>query len=209
MRNWKWLLAVAGLATMLALPASASAASLQTIYRDFAKDGKIGTCTYTAADLQNALDSVPTDIAQYDPRFVDQLNRALEARSSGQCGGGGDPGTAVTPGGGSVGGSTSLPPAGIAPGGLGDVAPDGAPKPAGVPVNVEPIEAQTLDANLDPDRGFPLALALLGGVVALVLLGVGGLALAQRRGWDPASGFDRFAGKLRGLGSGLRAKLAR
>lgn len=164
-------------------PAGASASGIGDAYRDYAQDGSLDACKYSAAELQALLSSVPTDIAQYDPRFVDELNRALNARASGACakkkkGSGNTLGTIESTGsGGSSGGGGPA------------TAADGSPKPAATPQVTTGVSAAATP-ELGSDRGFPTALAVLAGLMGLALLGTGGWALGRHYGWSPTSFFQ-------------------
>jgi hypothetical protein len=160
-------LALAALAVALAVPAHASA-GLSGLYNDYTKDGSIDGCDYSSQDLNGALGSIPTDVAQYDPRFKDALNNAL----SDKCGSGGS--NALTAGG-----------AGKAKGKDGKAAADGSLAPAATP----DAASSSAGADISSDRGFPAALIVLGGLIALILLGTGGVALSRNSGWRPLSGF--------------------
>ena len=64
-RTQKLLIACA-LTAALAAPATADAAP-SGAYGDYSHDGSINACSYSTSQLQGAIGSVPTDIAQYDP----------------------------------------------------------------------------------------------------------------------------------------------
>lgn len=93
----------------LTLPAGAAAAdSVGAIYGDYTKDGDVNGCDYSAGQINGAIGSIPTDVAQYDPGFKNALNKAL----ADSCGKGADGSRTSNPGG--------------APQGYG---PDGSPGP--------------------------------------------------------------------------------
>jgi hypothetical protein len=168
--NFKTLrvpLAFAALAVALSVPAPASA-GLSGLYNDYTKDGAIDGCNYSSQDLNGALGSIPTDVAQYDPRFKDALNNAL----SDKCGSGGS--NALTAGGGGGG-----------KGKKGKAAADGSLAPAGTP----DASASPDSTDISSDRGFPAALIVLGGLIAAILIGTGAVALFRNAGWRPLSGF--------------------
>jgi hypothetical protein len=173
------------LAAALALPAGASA-SVGSAYGDYAKDGTINGCDYSASDLQGALGSVPTDVAQYDPRFKNELNKALSQRASGcSNGGGSSQGSGV----GTAGGGN---------------ASDGSPKPpAVVDTNVD----QGGNHDLSSDRGLPLALWVLAALIALIVLGTAVVAL--RGGGAPAIAGHGLRSALSDYYWGLRDKFGR
>jgi hypothetical protein len=158
--------ALAALTVALAVPAHAGA-SLSGLYNDYTKDGSIDGCDYSSQDLNGALGSIPTDVAQYDPRFKDALNNAL----SDKCGSGGS--NALTAAGGKGKGKKGKEAAD------GSLAPDATPDPS----------SSSSGADISSDRGFPAALIVLGGLIALILLGTGGVALSRNSGWRPLSGF--------------------
>ena len=161
----------AGLVVALVAPAS-SAASLGGIYGNYTTNGSIDGCKYSAGDLQNALGSVPTDIQQYDPGFVNALNKALAQRSNG-CSSGGTQ---------AVSGSSKSSPGGRT------TAADGSPKPPG-------LARGSLAANrsVSPDSGLPPVVALLAGLVGLILAGGAAIAFVRRFGWPPTSLRRRLA----------------
>jgi hypothetical protein len=109
--------------------------------------------------LQNALGSIPTDVAQYDPRFKNALNNALAQRAGG-CGAGSGGASAT---------QTKKDPAAV----------DGSPKPP-------PAEAAgrlTAPTNLASGHGFPVALAVLAALVAAIVAGTA--IVAYTRGREP------------------------
>jgi hypothetical protein len=158
------LLLAAALLAAPALPGQALA-SVGSIYGDYSKDGQIDGCSYSPSDLNGALGSVPTDVAQYDPRFVDALNKALSDRSCGKGAGAGAPAAATGNGAAGSGQKTAA---------------DGSPAPGGL---VGTDVALSGSPDFSSDRGFPAALGVLAGLVALILLGTGALALARRNDW--------------------------
>lgn len=180
---------LAALISALVLPAHASAANVGDAYRDYATDGSLDACKYSAAELQALLSSVPTDIAQYDPRFVDELNRALDGRASGACSkkGKGTPNSALTGAvagtAGSGGGSD-----GAGSGGVGK-AKDGSPKPVVAAPVATAVPAAAEAPEIGSDRGFPVALGVLAALLGLVLFGTAVWA-ARRNGWSPAAFFQ-------------------
>lgn len=184
-RSGKRLLLGAGCVVALLVPASAGA-DIGSLYGEYTADGSIDGCKHSGAELQNAIGSVPTDVQQYDPRFLGELNRALAQRSRG-CSSGNGGGTPQSPlgsfggGGGSSGGSPH--------------AADGSPSP-GRPVSTDAKLANSPD--ISGDHGFPLALAILGALIAMILTGAGVMALSRRFGWH-----------LPDIFSGTRTKLTR
>ena len=143
MTGLRKLATIAALAAALAAPAAAQAG----VYGDYSSDGSIDGCDYSGSELQNAAGSIPTDVAQYDPRFKDALNKALAQRAAG-CGGG------------ETAAEQSQKTAAAAA--------DGSPKPP-APTAVPGQLAG--DTDLDSEHGFPAALAVLAGMVALIILG--------------------------------------
>lgn len=70
-----------GLAALL-IPAPA-VADVEGLYDEYLRAGSIDGCAQSRADVLEALQEMPTDIAAYDPGFTDALNRALEQQASG------------------------------------------------------------------------------------------------------------------------------
>lgn len=70
-----------------ALAASAPAAGAQTsrIYDDFRDDGLIDTCAYSIGEIEQVAGSLPGDVEQYAPNFVEQLNGARQTIAGGGC----------------------------------------------------------------------------------------------------------------------------
>ena len=86
----------------LFVPTGAAVAdTFAKVYKDYAKDGAIDPCRFTAKELQTARREVTPDIDQYAPDFPAALDLAIEARANGACkkkaAGSGD--TAQTPAG--------------------------------------------------------------------------------------------------------------
>ncbi|MGE4425352.1 MAG: hypothetical protein AB7G37_02740 [Solirubrobacteraceae bacterium] len=94
------LLGVAG-----APPASA-AVSVSKLVAESQTDAGIDPCDYTAKDLQDARNRIPSDIAQYAPEFPEALDKAIADR--GKCSDGGSGGSSASSGGG--GGGVASPP---------------------------------------------------------------------------------------------------
>jgi hypothetical protein len=152
------LLVLAALGAALAAPAVARA-SVGSAYGDYSKDGTINGCDYSASDLQNALGSIPTDVAQYDPRFKNALNNALAQRAGG-CGAGS----------GAAAGAVQKKAAAAA---------DGSPKPPAA----ETASQLSAPTNLVSHQAFPLALAVLAALVAVIIAGTA--IVAYTRGREP------------------------
>ncbi len=172
----------------LVVPAQAGAVGVGDAYRDYAKDGSLDACKYSAEELQTLLSSVPTDIAQYDPRFVDELNRALDARASGACNKKGKGLSAV--GGGSGTGSAGGTGGSSGSGGGSAFASDGSPKPVSTAPTgggTSAVPAAAATPEIGSDRGFPVALGVLVGLLSAILLGTVGWAAARHYGWHPAA----------------------
>jgi hypothetical protein len=156
MMELRMLPVLVALGAALAVPA-ATHASVGSTYGDYSKDGTINGCDYSSSDLQIALGSVPTDVAQYDPRFKNALNNALAQRAAG-CGG--------TAGAGGVADQNKKAAA----------AANGSPKP---PV-ASPAAVPASDTNLgSSDHGFPLALGVLAALVAMIIAATGLVAYAR------------------------------
>jgi hypothetical protein len=171
-------LALAGLGAALIVPGTASAASLGQLYHSYSNTGAIDPCTHSSAELQSALDSVPTDVQQYDPRFAEALKNALNYRASGGCNKRVDQGVASNSSAGGFGGTGG--------GGGGTTARDGSPKPPGAPAGTPKgaLSANPAAASFDADRGFPLPLGILAAVVAAILASAGFVAYGRRHGWE-------------------------
>jgi hypothetical protein len=151
------LLVLAALGAALAAPAAARA-SVCSAYGDYSTDGTINGCDYSSSDLQNALGSIPTDVAQYDPRFKNALNNALAQRAGG-CGAGS----------GAAAGADQKKKAAAAA--------DGSPKPP----PAETAGHLSAPTNLGSNHGFPLALAVLGALVAMIIAGTAIVAYTRAR----------------------------
>jgi hypothetical protein len=110
----------AALVAGLAVAPAAHADAFQTIFKDYAKTGKVNACKYSSKDLKDARRHVPKDIDQYAPDFPAALDAALAQRASGACSkkssSGGDqqsPGGGAAIGGGTP--TTQQPSIGITP----------------------------------------------------------------------------------------------
>lgn len=162
------LVAALACAASLALPASASAQFGQ-VFGDYRGDQRINGCAYSPGQLQGALGQVPPDIEQYAPNFVDELNRALEARGRGDCSGA----AAGAPAGAAADGELAAP-------GPGEVDPGPTPRPpkGAVAKRVREI-SDFKPPSLEPDRSStPGALAATGGIIGiLALIAVAALGL--------------------------------
>jgi len=165
MTGLRKLATFAALSAALAAPAAAHAGA----YGDYSSDGSINGCDYSSSELQNAAGSIPTDVAQYDPRFKDALNKAMAQRAAG-CGSG------------AAAAEQNQKTAAAAP--------DGSPKP---PAVAAPVPAQLSgDTDLSSNHGFPAALAVLAAMVALIILGTA--LVAWRSEYRPrGSGAGFFA----------------
>lgn len=76
--------AVPLLAAAFALGAAGSVtAAPEDIYDTYREDGLISGCSYSAADLREALATIPADVRAYDPGFADAVGLALEQRAGG------------------------------------------------------------------------------------------------------------------------------
>ncbi len=186
-RRIRTLLLCLGACAALVLPAQALAAN--GVYNDYTKDGEINGCDYSAGQINAALASIPTDVAQYDPGFKDALNKAL----SDSC--------AQT-----FDGSRTD----HAPGAAQGYDPDGSPGPnilgsGRVATDANLASSEEPLSDLSSDRGFPTALLVLAGMVAVILAGTGGLALAR----SGRAGNNRIAGTLSDYYWGLRDRVGR
>jgi hypothetical protein len=162
-----FVLVVVGAA--LAAPAAAHA-SAGAAYGDYSKDGRIDGCDYSSSDLESALGSVPSDVAQYDPRFKNALNDALAQRAAG-CG---------TAAGASAVGQKKKH-AAVA---------NSSPKPPAADA-VPQLPSHT---NLGSDHGFPAALGVLAALVALIIAATAVVAYTRGRepGYGKRGGFFSF-----------------
>ena len=66
-------------------PGTASADTFTDVYKDFAKDGAVEPCAFTAKQLRSARSQVTPDLEQYAPDFPAALDLAIEARANGAC----------------------------------------------------------------------------------------------------------------------------
>lgn len=140
----------------LVVMAGAGTATAATIdlYDDYRANGRIDGCQNTEANLEEALETIPGDIAAYDPGFAEALNTALNDRALGCSGedlGLGDALVAI-------------------PG----ASPDGSPGPPPAPVSV-------IGAPAAPDGPSSAPLVALA-LVTLALAGTAaGVQLLRRR----------------------------
>ena len=167
------------LALWVAAPAPASAASRDEIIGDCADDGQLQG-RYSPSELRDARKNLPSDVAEYTD-CADVLRRA-------ELGDGGSPGGNGTSGGGAFPGSTGSPGSGGSSGpaltpandaeraALTRAQTDGA---APVEVNGEAITPGAAGFSPNATRnGMPAS--LLFAIIALALLGIGGLVYAVR-----------------------------
>jgi hypothetical protein len=176
------------------------------VYLVYQSNGKVPPCTFTAAELKQALKDVTPDIQQYAPDFEDAIKVALEARATGACGKKGSSGTqtSTTPaatgtsgsGSGSGGATTTTSPANTSTGtqpGATTTAPattGTTPQPA---PTVDPAPAVNDDAIPSAATGpvasgaddAPAPLLVLAVMLGTLLV-LAGLWLAARwLGFDP------------------------
>lgn len=166
---------VAGLLLALVLATPAMAASRGQIIRDCADDGRLQG-QYSQSELRDARQNLPSDVAEYTD-CADVIRRAeLPDRGKGGGGGGpdgadGGPGGAAASGGGGGGGGPITPSTDADHKELAKAASAGADP---VEIGGESIVPGAAGLGADAVRnGIPAAL-----VVALVLLALGGAALA-------------------------------
>jgi hypothetical protein len=168
------------LALWVAAPAPASAASRDTIIADCADDGQLQG-KYSPSDLRDARKNLPSDVAEYTD-CADVLRRA-EIGDGGSAGGGGSTGsgafpgsTGSTPGSGGGSGPALTPVNDAERAALVQAQTDGA---APVEVNGETITPGAAGFSPNATRnGMPAS--LLFAIIALALLGVGGLIFAVK-----------------------------
>lgn len=159
----------------LAAPAGASAASRDKIIQDCADDGRLQG-KYTASELRDARQNLPSDVAEYTD-CADVLRRAeLPDRESAADGAASVPGAGGVSGGGGGAGEMLTPASDEERQALAEAAAEGA-----APVEVDGETIVPGAAGFAPNatrNGIPGTLLL--AIVALALLGVGGLAYALR-----------------------------
>jgi hypothetical protein len=177
----------AALLTLAVLPASA-AADARTFYTVAtyygAAGGTLPPCVFSAAILNNALNSIPSDALQYAPDIRQAILAALQARAGGACAGNAAQINNVNaiPTGGGGGGPT------VVSGPARKEIVRTPPAPAAVrltadtrPLPLGPVVSAT-------DAGAPAPVIVLGGVAAALGIGLLFALLARLRGWDPAWG---------------------
>jgi len=181
-------LVLAVLGAVLAAPGAAHADAFDDVFADYQDDGRITACQHSQADLETAQDQVPSDIEQYAPDFPAALERTLESRARSGCaqdgGTAGATGTAdgsaaaAAPAGATATTGAAATPAGGVPG------PPGTARPAAAAADGAIVTAAERTARRGSDTApAPLvALAVLGGLVALALLAWG---LVRLFAWEP------------------------
>lgn len=183
-------------ATLVFVPAVASAST----YDDYSQDGSIGACDYSAGQLQGDIDGAPADIRQYDPGYVEALNRALNERASGACdgddsGGSGNGGG----GGGGSGGDTA---------GTSALAADGSAKPPGTKLGAgSAINPGDLAPASSDTPGWLKGLAIGGGLSLLAALLF--MAMFARTAMTPVGHEGRFGSVLADYWWGVRDRFGR
>ena len=189
------MIALTAIGGALALPASASAISKETIaakiFQDYALDGQIDPCKHTSDELRFVLKLIPADLAQYAPDYPAELEQALQARARGDCAGK-KATTAPLPR------AVSTPPP--APTSAPTPAPTAIPTKTVVPEPPKPIEApgelvpqvvQKAEPPVElrrvavatPDNDAPAPVLLLALLAALLLVAALFLATMRRLGW--------------------------
>jgi hypothetical protein len=86
------LIACLALAAPAALAPAAGAQSFRGILEDYAADGQITPCRFSAQELNGFLNAAPGDTEQYAPGLLDQIRAALQAQAGGGCDRGGSGG---------------------------------------------------------------------------------------------------------------------
>lgn len=76
---------VAVCAATVALAVAPQSAMAVPTYDDYSSDGAVGSCDYSASQLQNDINNAPSDIRQYDPGYLEALRRALNDQATGAC----------------------------------------------------------------------------------------------------------------------------
>lgn len=198
------LIAVA--AVLLAGPATpASADTFTDVYKDFAKDGAVDPCAFTAKQLRSARSQVTPDLEQYAPDFPAALDLAIEARANGACkkkasttGKEAPAAVAPTPSSGDTGGGSApatptespaqAPAAPAAPAATPVTeTPQPAPVPAAAPAAADGavLEAAKLEPTSGPSDGLPAAVVGLGTLAALLLATSLIWLMLRTLAWEP------------------------
>ncbi|TMK40146.1 MAG: hypothetical protein E6G56_09115 [Actinobacteria bacterium] len=181
------LVAALALALALGLAAQARADAFGDTFTDYKAHGKIDPCKFSEQTLKQAKQQVPPDIEQYAPDFPAELDRALQNRTLGACGGaagsgaGGDP---VSPGGSSAGAPPTDPAGGAPAGGGAAGGPNATPAPPPIANAAGGIPQATRFRNTSASHT-PVPLLIIG-VLALLIV-VPALAFHGTRwlGWEP------------------------
>ena len=158
---------------LLTAPAAHAAAAFDEVLKDYQSDGKIDACDHSDTTLRDAASQVPANIEQYAPDFPAALEKAIDKRAQGACGG--KSATPPPP--------TTTPPATTTPGGA--LPPAAAPPPATTsppPATGPPGATPQGAPSSDSGSGFPLWVIIAGG--ALLLLGALAVVFARWMGWD-------------------------
>ena len=182
-RHLTVLLALLGALGAAAAPASA--ASRDQIIRDCSDDGRLQG-KYSASELRDARQNLPSDVSEYTD-CADVLRRAeLPDRGSGAGAGGGAAGGGSSFGGGSGtggGGQTLTPSSDAERKTLAEIAESGA-----APVEVNGRTVVPGAAGFSPNASRSnLPGTLLIAIVAMALLGIGGIVAAVRASGLPSA----------------------
>jgi len=189
--------------SLLSSAAPASADTFTDIYKDFAKDGAVDPCRFSAKQMRKARDQVTPDLEQYAPDFPAALDLAIEARANGNCkkaastgsqGGGSTPVVPAGTDGGTGTGAASPSSTAVAPAATATPAPNvqtetPQPQPAPAPAAAAADGAIRQAARVEPTSGrsdgLPAAVVGLGTLAVLLLLtSLVWLALRQLV-WEP------------------------
>ena len=165
-------------AAALVMPAAAHADTFDEVFREYQKTGAVDGCKHTAAELSQAKDQTPKDIAQTAPGFPAQLAAAAAQRAKGcytEAAQSTSTATAATPP-----AATTEPPATSQP------AAPAASQPAPAATTAAPAPAPTPTttsaAQSSSHEGARLALVVAGALVLMLLLL---WAAARWWAWEP------------------------
>ena len=165
-------------AAALVVPAAAHANAFDDLLKEYQKTGAVDGCKHTAAELSQAKDQTPKDIAQTAPGFPAQLAAAAAQRAKGcdtEAAQSTSTATAATPP-----AATTEPPATSQP------AAPAASQPAPAATTAAPAPAPTPTttsaAQSSSHEGARLALVVAGALVLMLLLL---WAAARWWAWEP------------------------
>jgi hypothetical protein len=170
-------------AAALVAPAAAHANAFDDLLKEYQKTGAVDGCKHTAAELSQAKDQTPKDIAQTAPGFPAQLAAAAAQRAKGcdkeaekatSTATAGTPAATTTTG---PDATSQAPATTTAPAATAPPATTAAPAPAPAPTPTTTPAAQS-----SSDKGARLALVVAGALVLMLLLL---LAAARWWAWEP------------------------